>query len=56
MNADIHRMIRGDTHRVIRAVMPLLTGLSGRGLVSSGVEWVLLGGIAELTAEYCSVM
>ena len=56
MNADIHRVIRGDTHRVIRAVMPLLTGLSGCGLVSSGVEWVLLGGIAELMAEYCSVM
>ena len=48
MNADIHR--------VIRAVMPLLTGLSGCGVVSSGVEWVLVGGIAELTAEYCSVM
>ena len=36
--------------------MPLLTGLSGRGLVSSGVECVLLGGIGELVAEYCSVM
>ena len=56
MNADIHRVIRGDTHRVIRAVMPLLTGLSGRGLVSSGAGCVVLGGIAELTAEYCSVM